>query len=760
MAKDDIVSKYQDGVFGFPSHDIPPEEKEHDWHLQFSEAIYAEYVKDQAFPVYSKRDEIIENRAYGSGRQDPSRYVKIIRGESELPGESEKEYANLDHRIVSPASKFKQAVIGKMMAIDHNISAIAVDPVSSREKDQKKWSLWAQKQYGQKINKLKSQLGLATQEPEFVPDTLSELDLFMSVSGIKLKQEIMAEQLLDYSFYMSQWKNDVKPKLIADLFENAFAGVKDYIDPEDGKVKGRYVDIANCIAEYSRRSDFKNSRYAAELIWMTPVELREYGFTEEEIKGMSKNFNGSYGNPYIDNWYGDMDHNRGYVYDNFKIPVLDSAYFSINKEYVTTRKTKYGEKSYKEDFGKIKNSEKRKTEVKEIKVVYKSKWVVGTQKVFDYGILENTPRPGLKDARLPFHFVRINDKSKIDLIKPNLDQIQLVWLKLQNAIAKSAPSGLMVEWNSLQNMNLGSEKLKPIHLLTIRRLTGDIVYKATTHKGVVNSPHSMKPIHETEGGIGRQLQEFIQILEYNFNMIGEVIGISRVAAASDPNPRESAAATKEAVSSTHDTLKSIYDSYITMKENISINFIERVKDIVSRDDSEDYAGYFPAIGKPSLEMMRVTKDISLKEYGIKIKARPDQYKIQEIRQSALNALNSGKNGKPSITYSDYHMIVKMAESGMDDWASAYLSYREQKAFERDRLMQQENMQMNSQIQMQAEQSKLEAEKVKIAAEADAEIAVEREKARLRMLEKFYDKEDRIDMMLVEKQIEGEDAKVN
>jgi hypothetical protein len=110
---------------------------------------------------------------------------------------------------------------------------------------------------------------------------------------------------------------------------------------------------------------------------------------------------------------------------------------------------------------------------------------------------------------------------------------------MQNALAMSANSGVAVEYTSLMNMKLGGEKMEPLEILSIRRDTGDLIYKMTTHMGKQNIPGGMRPIQELTGGIGPQLQEFITLFDLNLNFIRQLTGINEIADATTPDPNQS-----------------------------------------------------------------------------------------------------------------------------------------------------------------------------------------------------------------------------
>jgi hypothetical protein len=704
---------YQKGAYAFPENEIPTNEKNGEWCRQWCEAIYATWVSDRAGLLYSTNEQFQELRRYGAGKQSIHKYQDILLDESEENDGEIKGYLNINWEIFSIMPKFKHVIRGIFEDQDHSIIATAVDPSSIEDKETAKLKKWFNAKYKPVLDQVRSMTGERPQ-PEWLPETADELEYYQSIGGFKMAKETEIEEALQYTFYLSDWK-ETKRKIIDDFADINCAAVKDFTDTYTKKAKIRYVDPARFIIQYSKHWDHRNSEYAGELIQESISNIRKNtDLSEDQLRDLAHLYNGRYANGTLDSWSGDdlgnLDGN-GWRYDDFMIDVMDAEWFTINQKNFTTRINERGEtRRYEEESGKIHNSKKKKTETTKYKTVYRGKWIIGTEYIYDYGLQYDIPRPGKKEVELSYKFYKLPGRSLVDLCVPNLDAMQLTWLKLQNAIAMSSNSGIAVEFTSLSNMSLAGKKLDPMEILSIRRDTGDLIYKTTTHKGVPNVPGGRNPIQQLVGGIGPQLGEFVTLFELNLNFIREFTGINEIVSASNPNPEQSVGGSEIAVAASNNALKPLYSGYLRLKELSARSAALRIQ-LLLRHDKEAYNGYIPVVGGVGVKVLATSTDVLDVDYSIMIQARPTKQRVQAIMQAATIAMQPDKDGNSGIELKDFLKIEQMLENGNEKMAETYLNHESKKNKKRQLQVQQENMQLNSKNEQQtaAVKAKLEQE---------------------------------------------------
>jgi hypothetical protein len=670
------ISSYKQGSYTFPKDEIDPKDKNQEWCKQWCEAMYAAWVTDRTGVPFSQLAEMRTLRRYGAGNQDISKYQKILLDSSDDSADSEG-YLNINWEIFSVAPKFKYVVVGMFEQQDHNIVATAVDPSSSKLKEDAKFMKWFRSQFKDQLQSIEAGMGDIQNRNEYLPGSVEELELYKQMGGFKLSKEMEIEEGLNFTFHISDWA-ETKRKLLHDFLDINKAAVKDYVDPYTRKVKTRYVDPTSLVMQYSRHWDHRNSEYAGEVIQETISNIRKNtNIPEEELRNLAQFYSGRNKNASLSSWttdFLDLD-NGSWKYDNFLIDVMDAEWFSVNSKYYAKRTNERGDTlMYEEKWGKDVNNKKKTTEVKNFKVVYRCKWIVGTDFVYDYGLQYDVPRPGKKEVELSYSFYQLPGRSMVSLMVQNLDSIQLTWLKLQNAIAMSANAGIAVEYTAISNMKLGGNKMEPLEILSIRRDTGDLIYKSTTHRGVMNIPAGFRPVQELVGGIGPQLEEFVRLIDLNIGLIRDLTGINQIADASTPNPEQSVGGSELAVAATNNALRPIYSGYIRLKEFTARKCALRVQLLV-KHDKKAYEGYIPIVGRVGVKMLSIGADSIDANYFIKLEARPTEAMKQEIRKAAIAAMQPSRDGHSASEYPDYLLINRALDDGNLKFAEGYLSFK-------------------------------------------------------------------------------------
>lgn len=741
------VDNYIKGNFPFPKHDIDPDKKDAKWIMDFGKAIFSAYVTSKTSIPYSQIDNFALLRSYGNGAQPTEKYLNVLMGEDESNDGIREGWMNINQEILSVMPKFKQIVIGMFEKQDHDIVATAVDPASGSEREAMKWAMWFRKQYEQQLQSIKQGMGDMENSQEYLPESIAELELMEDMGAFKLKKEKAIEQGLDYTFYISEWK-ETKRKMIEDFVDLNCAASKDYVDLYTQKVHTRYSNPSRLIMQYSRRNNHRNSEYGGEIIQVNIVDLRrDTDLPEDKLMEIAQKYEGVHGNPTFTEWsldalQGDLE--GTFQYDNFWIDVLDFEVMSINSRYRTSRTNKRGDTFYHDSkWGEVYDADNKKTEVKKFKVVYRGKWIMYTDFIYDHGLQYDVPRPGKKEVELSFHFYKIPGRSLVDLCLANLDDMQLAWLKFQNALAMAAPRGIAVEYSSLQNMTLGGKAndLEPMDILDIREQTGRLFYRASAPRSYVHSPHAGRIVQELEGGMGDSLSEFMQIFEMNLNFIRELTGINKIADASSPDPEQSVGGSQLAVVATNNVLSNIYTGYLSLKEYTAKNCALRLQLIV-KYNKKAYEGYYPVLGKANLQVLSMGTEILDADYSLKIEARPDEQMKQATRQILADAMKPDRDGFVGIEPPEALMINRMIEYSNLKLAEAFIAFRISKNKQLQRQLQDRNMELNAKHQQDSDTNKHKLEQEKADKEFQRKKELQREK---------YDLEERNDKNAFERE---------
>lgn len=739
------------GVYGFPSHDVSPEiKKGKDWCLQFCRAIDSLYRNNLTGITLGDVDTFRMWRLYGQGNQPPQKYMDLLGIQKKQtpnggPGTvadgpnqggdtfGRKGYMNISFENLSVVQNFKNIVLGTFEEIEHDVFADGLDEASSAERQQMQSLLWVEREMREFFDQIQKDANIKIPTPDYIPETQKELQMFAELGGFKLRSEISIERAISYTLDISEWK-EIKRKIIMDLFDLGVAGAKDYLDPFTQKVKTRYCDPELCVIPWDRQGEFSNMPFAGEYIFYTIAEIRALTdtngkriFTEDELQNIARMVQGQFMNPTMVNFSLTADLYGRYEYDQLKVCVLDSEFKSDDTVYNTERTTKDGKKVvHKDEYGKVRDSEKRKTHVTKALMVYRCKWIVGTEYAWDYGHQFDIVRPTPSEAVLSFHFYKMKTGSYIKRMIPLLDSIQLAWLKLQNAKAEAKNKGVAIEISSITNVSFGNNKLAPLDIFRIYGQKGDLLFQATPLKSYSPSQTNYKPIQELQGGMGPILSELLMSIGSDIEQLRGIIGISRIADASSPNSEDLVGVSEISMQATTTSLRPMYSAYITIKERTCRNIALRVQMII-RFSKLYELGYVRAFGKSITETLKIGSEVENAMFGIRIEARPNQQEKQQIMAAAEESLRVGRQGQPLLNYSDYLMIQNFVNLGMTKMARAYIAQKERETIakieeEKKLNMEQQNQATQQQIQAKAEADaqlvQLDMQKISLQGEED------------------------------------------
>ena len=753
-----LFSHYSTGIFPRPADDIDPRNKNEAWFLAWCQYIFGYGSRESNLTPYSRQDYIRRLRSYAEGSQDQDQYYRRFYDETNVETpisqtdydndttyqnrrNKRDAYMNVNWDILPVFPKYLQLILGKFSTADLVIKANAIDAKSGADKEDLKWNTWFETKERDMIDSFYASLGAeAPQTMSFVPNNIEELELFDSLGGFKLSHEIALEEIIKHCLNISNWYETIKRKLIEDLTVIGFAACKDYLDMNEKVVKTMYLDPERLIIPYKTEDEYDNPEFWGYLRLYRAAELRMHGIPEDRIKAYSKNVANHFGNnswDEVERYQQRNPHLR--AYDDFYIPVLECEWESIDSYFDQTRVNQKGQRIIKEEFydvgirkfqDKIYDSRNsRKINRTDVKVRYKCHWVIDSNDIFSYGKVYDTVRRD-GEPKSSVHAFRMAGKSILERSVVNLDNIQINWLKLQNAIAIAAPPGIAVEYDSLTNISTGNgnETFHPLDILRIRSQQGHILYKLTAmgSGGMMGSRgNAGNPIQELQGGFGAALQDALQAFQMDINMIQQNTGISNVADASNPDPRSSVKGNEMALVATNNALRMIYNGYSYIKQNLAEVIAYKIQ-LMIQNDKKVYEKYYKVIGKAKLKILDIAGEMTAAEYGIDLEPSPTEEMKSDIKEQIKVAMQAGKNGIPLLKSSQGLMLMNMIESETPlKLISAFLSYYENKEAEEQERIRQANIaeQGEQKRQSDAQAAQLKLQEMQQQIQGDIQVAV-------------------------------------
>ena len=686
-------NKKHKNIGGYPSPLVSNEEKsEASYGLQYMQQMYSDWSKVGDFNYNDRQARYDKLRRYAEGNQDINKYKDLL----DVEGDSS--YLNLDWSPVAVVPKFVDVIVEGMDNQEYEVKANAIDPVSQEKRQSDKLDMIFNMNNKDFLKEISEASGMDLNPKGYVPESDEELDLYMALN-YKQSVEISLEQGIDWIFGINDY-TELKKRMLRDLVVLNKSAVKAYTSPSEG-VKIKYVDPSKLITSYSTSPDYKNIQHAGEVYNVTIADLRVMvgdQLTEADLQDIAKSYTGKNGNKMSSN--SPVTKPSSKEYDDFSITILDAEFMSSHSMNYEKKENIHGGYTVNKKPSNYKASSNSKTKReplgKTIKVVYKGKYIVGSDYVFDYGLAENMIRPksNLSDTRLSYiiyepNLFKMSSKSLVERMLPFADQIQLSHLKIQHLLAKARPKGAAFELGSLENVSKGDGgTFTPLELQEVYDQTGNIYYRRQDDEG--NATQGM-PIQELENGIGNDVMNLIRIYQHNLQMLRDVSGVNEARDASQPSSEALVGVQKLALLASNNATRRVNDAYLNITKRLAQCVCQRIQDVI--EYSGPLKAYSSALGESNVKVVELTKDLSLHEIGIDIEVAPDAQEKQMLENNIQVSL-----AQKELRIEDAIMIRSINNVKL---ANQMLIIRRKKYIQEQQAMAQQNAQMNAQAQQQS-----------------------------------------------------------
>ena len=700
-------------VGGYPSPFVSPEEKEKvEYGLAYFKKMYHDWKDNADMKVDSRRSRYVKARSYAQGSQNVSKYKDL------LDAQGDTSYLNLDWTPVNIIPKFVDLIVNDLANQEYEIVANAIDPISESLRERDKKSLFAKMLIHPGMRELNRATGYDVQRMGYVPQNQEELDIHMALN-YKQSTEIAVENGIKFVMDINNY-DGVKKSIIRDLVVCGIGACKTSIDPNTG-VKIKYVDPANLVTSYTNNEDYSDVQHAGEVYTITIGELKRIAgdqLSEQDYEKIAQEFAGKNHNDQISPNYESYmnEYQEEFEYDKYRVTIMDAEFLSVNELKYEKKKNAYGGYTVTKKKGKYKKPKRSKFEREliqtSVKVVYSGKWIVGTDYCINYGLAKNMMRnkSNLTETKLSYVIYapgthKMVNKAMVERMIPFADQIQLAHLKLQQVIAKARPKGAAFELGALENVSKGDGgSFTPLELQEIYDQTGNIYYRTLSDTG---EPSGAIPVQELENGIGSDMEKLIAIYGHNLQMIRDVSGVNEAREGAKPPSEALVGVQKLQIIASNNATKNINDGYLSITKRVSECVVMRLQDVL--ENKKKKKSYINALGKSTVAMFGVNKDISLHEFGITIDVAPDEEEKSMLEQNLQMSL-----AQKEIRLEDVITVRRIKNVKL---ANQVLMFRRKKYQEEEERKAKEQQKMNAEIQRQAnqQQSDLRMQEAKMAA---------------------------------------------
>ena len=678
--------------------------------LAYAKALVAQWGGvDTEGSLYRKRFKEFETaRQYANGTQDTSIYKQILNSLDANNGDGT--MMTLDWTPVPIIPKFAKIVVNKIISSYRYPQVEAIDPLSQNEKDIKKKKIALRIENKEMFQEAKAAGLNVDVDPDKLPQTPEEVEIFLD-TNIKTDAEIAAQLATNMTLSWNNFDERVYRRNVEDLVNCGMAVTKRSNDPNYG-IQEEYVDPAYFLHSHTDDPTFSDMVYAGHLKRISIQELKRLAgdqFTEEQYQKIAKTVMNKYGNNasrFVDNYYDQRLGRYNYGYDEFTLEVLDFEFLSVDSMIYEKKQSRFGNIGF---YFKGNSYEAPKNSVYDREpiqmnnaTIYGGMHIVGTEYIFNYGQKNNVPKNihDLTKARMSYSVVATNirnmiPKSLVSSVIGFADQLQLSHLKIQQAIAKSKPDGIIIDIEGLENVDLGrGGDLQPLEIQDIYEQTGVFYYRSKNPEGGFQNP----PVQQIDNRI-RNINELIALYNHYLRMIRDATGINEVMDGTTPKGEALVGVNQMAVAAGNNALYDVTNSAMILYRKVCEDILKCLQILPA--ESVLYKVYEKAIGKTNMSVLNSFSDLPMYNFGIQVMTDLNDRDRQYLEQNIQIALS-----QKEIDLEDAIAVRNIKDV---DQAERLLVIRRKKRIAQQQQMQQANIQAQAQANAQAAQASMQAE---------------------------------------------------
>ena len=719
--------KQYSGKKNFPDPLASQEQKESkEYGLRYAKAIESQWGKrSDSNSLFSKRYDLFKrNKDYATGVQDTSIYKRLLNNVD--PNAGDGSLMNLDFTPVPILPKFVRIVVNKILGRNLYPNLEAIDPLSSSEKNRDKKRIEIQVALKKQLKAFQQKTGATIgMDPSMIPDTEAEAEIFMG-ENVKSDAEIAAQVATNMTLSWNNFDDNTFRRCVNDLATNGMAVVKRSNDPNYG-IKTHYVDPKDFIHSQTDDPSFENITYAGHVRSMPIQELKRIAsgeLEEEDFQKIAKKVTGKTGSGYQ---YDQKMGRNVYDYDEYSVDVLEFEFLSTDCMFFEEKENRFGNRNffyqgfnYKEKAGSV---FERKPHKMEVVNVYKGYFVIGTDYLFGYGRMHNVPKNihDISKARMSYSVVATNltdmmPKSMVSSCIGFADMLQLTHLKIQQAIAKAKPDGLIIDIEGLENVQLGKGgELQPLDLHDIYEQTGVFYYRSKNPEGGFQNP----PIREIGNSI-RNINELVGLYNHYLRMIRDTTGINEVVDASTPKYEALVGVREQAIAASNNATYDITNASMILYKNVCNDIVKCLQ--ILPEESVIMEVYKNAIGETNMSILTSFSRLPMYNFGVQVQKDMDDKDQAYLEQAIQISL-----GQKEIDLEDAMAIRELKDVNQ---AERLLVVRRKKKIQQAQAMAAQQQQMQAQMAQQSQAMQMQMESQKLQAEAQIEAQKMQLKAQL------------------------------
>lgn len=676
-----------------------------------AEAIYSTFIRGNN-SYYNRRNLIFEeNRRYAAGKQSLKSYLE------EMGFDGECEWSNLNFIPNPIIQKYRRVVIDDFMNRMERVRVTGLSEEINKKRDRRRTDAMFRMDNQDFIQSMKQYGVQLSDDSDPVHASKEEVDIWMELNPSETEEALMRKGI---NFVLTNNRFDPKLKrmILTDLFDNGLACLKVNVDNKK-RIGTPYIRPESLVYGSSLHPDMEDSGYIGhvERMKISDVRVMWPDIEEKKLYRLAKDYESKYGNPSLP--FDEYSNYTSYYtrpYDDFLVDVLFFEYKVV--EYVDYVKSsdKYGKKTI--DFKRSKPnivSNDKVAERSSFRTIYSGVWFINSDIIKDWGQASDIYIGNADDGIPSFSYVvYIQDhdgdmlpRSTVDLMKSSVRRMDLAMIKMQIEIANAVPNGYYIDVDTIGDggLDLGTgERFSYLELKKIRSQQGDIYYSSKDLSG----DRQGKPIEQNLYQFGDKIQQYINIYNFNLDLLEKFIGVNAYRTGETINPRLGQGVLNAQVQASNNATAHIYNGFIDIYGRVASNISDKLLSMLRGKLTNDML--ISILGRDNVDFIEGRSDITKSNYDTKITIVMSQDERQQLDNDITTALNGGL-----IEFEDAMLLrTKLNENDFDYklltlWLGAIKKKRERERqdleMQKSQQMQEQNGQIQQQTQAQAAQIK-------------------------------------------------------
>ena len=701
----------------FPSQAVSDAEKRSTkYGLEIAKAVESEWFKKDSggSRFFSNRDNFHNLRLYARGEQSIKKY------KDELSINGDLSYLNLDWKPVPIIPKFVDIVVNGIAERAYDLKAYSIDNVATAARTKYVQGLVEDMRLKDFKTQVQQSTGLDTfkNDKSKIPESEEELSLHMQLD-YKQAVEIAQEEAITNVFDLNKY-DLLKKRLDYDIAVLGIGCVKNSFNTAEG-IKLDYVDPSDIVYSYTDSPYFEDLYYVGEVRRVSIVELKKQfpELTNEDIEEIEGKGDSS------------LLYNRTNATDKNYVYILYFEYKTYENQVYKVKETiSGGDKAIKKDdkFNPPADSRSRFQKVnRSIECLYEGAKIVGHDTLLKWNKAVNMTRPksDITKVQMSYNIVaprmyKGKTESLVSRMTSFADMIQITHLKLQQVLSRMVPDGVYLDADGLAEVDLGNgTNYNQQEALNMYFQTGSVIGRSMTQDGDFNN--GKIPIQELRTGAGgSKIQSLIQSYNYYLQMMRDVTGLNEARDGSTPDKNALVGIQKLAAANSNTATRHILQAglYLTLKTAECISL--RISDVLEYSNTKN--SFIQSLGKFNVNTLDEIKELHIHDFGIFLQLSPDEEEKQLLENNIQMAMN-----QKQIELED---AIDVREIKNLKLANQLLKLRRKQKFDKDRQIQQENIQAQSQANAQSAQAGAAAEIQKQQGIAESKVQIAQAQSQL------------------------------